>query len=429
MQREKNNIFKGVDFWLVIIYATLVFIGWLNIYAASTSEIHTEILDFSSRYGKQLIWIGLAIPIITVVLFIETRFYERFSSLFYLAAILSLLGLFLFGKNINGAKSWYAIGSFTLQPTEFAKAFTALAVAKLLSDNAFTFKPFKNHVKAFFIILFPAFLITLQPDPGSGLVYLAFLFVFYREGLPAYYFTLGVIAIALFLLTIKFGYFASVPIMIYVCVILFLAFITYVATYKKNYLKHNWVQLTTLLLITCLYILSINPIFNNVFEQRHRDRFNIVLGKTTDTQQTGYNTDQSIKTIASGGIFGKGYLEGDRTQGKFVPEQDTDYIFSTVGEEWGFAGSVLVIVLFVVFILRILKIAERQKTTFSRVYGYSIAAIFFFHFLVNIGMVIGILPTIGIPLPFFSYGGSSLWGFTLLLFVFIRLDANRAYEW
>ncbi|MDT0553257.1 rod shape-determining protein RodA [Urechidicola vernalis] len=429
MQREKNNIFKGVDFWLVIIYAALVFIGWLNIYAASTSEIHTEILDFSSRYGKQLIWIGLTIPIITIVLFIETRFYERFSSLFYLAAILSLLGLFLFGKNINGAKSWYAIGSFTLQPTEFAKAFTALAVAKLLSDNAFTFKPFKNHIKALFIILFPAFLITLQPDPGSGLVYLAFLFVFYREGLPAYYFVLGIIAIALFLLTIKFGYYASIPIMIYVCVILFLAFIAYTATYKKNYLKHHWIQLTGLLFITCLYILSINPIFNNVFEQRHRDRFNIVLGKTTDTQQTGYNTDQSIKTIASGGFFGKGYLEGDRTQGKFVPEQDTDYIFSTVGEEWGFVGGVLVIVLFVIFILRILKIAERQKTTFSRVYGYSIAAIFFFHFLVNIGMVIGILPTIGIPLPFFSYGGSSLWGFTLLLFVFIRLDANRAYEW
>lgn len=401
----------------------------MNIYAASTSDEHTEILDFSARYGKQLIWIGLTIPIITVVLFIETRFYERFSSLFYLAAILSLLGLFIFGKNINGAKSWYAIGSFTLQPTEFAKAFTALAIAKLLSDKAFTFKPFKNHIKVFFIILLPAFLITLQPDPGSALVYLSFLFVFYREGLPAYYFIIGIAAIILFLLTIKFGYFASIPIMVYVILLIFLTFIGYVATYKKNYLKHNWIQLSILLIITCTYILSINPIFNNVFEQRHRDRFNIVLGKTTDTQQTGYNTDQSIKTIASGGIFGKGYLEGDRTQGKFVPEQDTDYIFSTVGEEWGFAGTTLVIILFVVFILRILKVAERQKTTFSRVYGYSIAAIFFFHFLVNVGMVIGILPTIGIPLPFFSYGGSSLWGFTLLLFIFIRLDANRSYEW
>jgi rod shape determining protein RodA len=186
---------------------------------------------------------------------------------------------------------------------------------------------------------------------------------------------------------------------------------------------------TIILVITCSYILSINPLFENVFQQRHRDRFNIVLGHSTDIQKTGYNTDQSIKTIASGGFIGKGLLEGDRTQGKFVPEQDTDYIFSTVGEEWGFLGSTIVIILFIVFMLRIIQVSERQKTTFSRVYGYSIAAIFFFHFMVNIGMVIGILPTIGIPLPFFSYGGSSLWGFTLLLFIFIRLDANRSYEW
>jgi len=182
-------------------------------------------------------------------------------------------------------------------------------------------------------------------------------------------------------------------------------------------------------LLSCAYLFSVNFIFNSVFEQRHRDRFNIILGKSTDTQKIGYNTDQSIKTIASGGLFGKGYLEGDRTQGKFVPEQDTDYIFSTVGEEWGFLGSSFVILLFIVFMLRIIHVAERQKSTFSRVYGYSIAAIFFFHFFVNIGMVIGIIPTIGIPLPFFSYGGSSLWGFTLLLFIFIRLDANRSYEW
>lgn len=429
MQREKNNIFAGVDLWLVLFFIVLVFLGWLNIYAASTSENHYEIFDFGARYGKQLIWIGLTIPIIIVVLFIETNFYERFASIFYIVSILSLIGLFLFGKNINGATSWYAIGSFTLQPTEFAKAFTALAVAKLLSDQAFTFKPFKNHIKAFLLIFLPALLITLQPDPGSALVYFAFFFIFYRQGLPLYYFIIGLLLIVFFLLTLKFGEYASIPIMIYVITGMFLLFIGYLIAYKSNILKRYWIQLTAFILIICGYIFSVSYIFNNVFEERHRNRFNIILGKTTDTQGVGYNTDQAIKTIASGGFSGKGYLEGDRTQGKFVPEQDTDYIFSTVGEEWGFIGSIFVITLFIVFMFRIIHIAERQKSTFSRVYGYSIATIFFVHFTVNIGMVIGLLPTIGIPLPFFSYGGSSLWGFTILLFIFIRLDANRSYEW
>lgn len=429
MQREKNNIFAGVDVWLVLFFIILVFLGWLNIYAASSSEEHYEVLDFGARYGKQLIWIGLSIPIIIVVLFIDTRFYERFASIFYILGILTLIGLFIFGKNINGAKSWYAIGGFTIQPTEFAKAFTALAIAKLLSDKVFTFKPIKNHVKAFFLIFFPAFLITLQPDPGSALVYLAFLFVFYREGLPLYYFVIGGLAIVIFLLTLKLGSYGIFPIMIYVTTGIFVFIFGYLGAYKTNILKRSWIQLISVFLIICGYIFSVNYIFNNVFQQRHRDRFNIVLGETVDTQGIGYNTNQAIKTIASGGITGKGYLEGDRTQGKFVPEQDTDYIFSTVGEEWGFIGTFIVIVVFVAFMLRIIHMAERQKSTFSRVYGYSISAIFFFHFLVNIGMVIGLLPTIGIPLPFFSYGGSSLWGFTLLLFIFIRLDANRSYEW
>lgn len=427
--REKNNIFKGVDLWLILIYVVLVFLGWINIYAASISENHFELLDFTTSYGKQLIWMALAVPLIIIVLFIETRFYERFSSIFYVVSIVSLVGLFLFGKNINGATSWYAIGGSTIQPSEFAKAFTALAVSKLLSDATFTFKPFKNHIKAFFIIFLPAALITLQPDPGSGIVYLAFLFVFYREGLPLYYFIIGIASMILFLLTLKLGLFYGVPLLIFIVPILFLLFVGYLLIYNTTALKRNWMQLSGLLVIISIFIFSVSFIFNNVFEQRHRDRFNIVLGETVDTQGIGYNTNQAIKTIASGGFFGKGFLEGDRTQGKFVPEQDTDYIFTTVGEEWGFLGSLVVIVLFITLMLRIIHKAEQQKSVFSRVYGYSIAAIFFFHFMVNIGMVIGLLPTIGIPLPFFSYGGSSLWGFTLLLFIFIRLDANRAYEW
>ncbi|GAB1307757.1 rod shape-determining protein RodA [Urechidicola sp. KH5] len=429
MQRVKNNIFSGVDFWLIALYAILVGLGWLNIYAASVEGPNQEILDFSTRYGKQLIWIGLSIPIITIVLFIETRFYERFASIFYIGAILLLIGLFLFGKNINGATSWYAIGQFTLQPAEFAKAFTCLAVAKLLSDKAFTFKPFKNHVKAIFLITLPALLITLQPDPGSALVYLSFFFIFYREGLPTYYFLIGITAVLLFLFTLMFGSIYGIPTTAISVVIIAILFILYAASYKQVYLKRNWISITLIALITIGYIFLIPFIFNNVFEQRHRDRFNIVLGKTTDTKEIGYNTDQSIKSIASGGFTGKGFLEGDRTQGDFVPEQHTDYIYTTVGEEWGFIGSVAVILLFIVFIFRILIVSHRQKSNFSRIYGYSIATIFFFHFTINIGMVIGVLPTIGIPLPFFSYGGSSLWGFTLLLFIFIRLDANRSFEW
>ncbi|MDC9723936.1 MAG: rod shape-determining protein RodA [Urechidicola sp.] len=429
MQREKTNIFTGVDGWLVLMFILLVFVGWINIYSASTSEDHFEILDFNSRYGKQLIWIGLSIPIIIIVLFIETRFYERFASIFYIVSILSLIGLFVVGKNINGATSWYALGSFTIQPAEFAKAFTALAVAKLLSDQAFTFKPFKNHIKAFFIIFLPALLITLQPDPGSALVYLSFFFIFYREGLPGYYFVVGFMGILIFLLTLKLGSIGVFPMTILIVVVVFLLLIIYLAVYNSTKLKKYWMQLTGVFIIASLFIFSVQFIFNNIFEQRHRDRFNIVLGKTTDTKEIGYNTDQAIKTITSGGFSGKGFLEGDRTQGDFVPEQDTDYIFSTVGEEWGFIGSVFVIILFSVFIIRIIQVAERQKSTFSRVYGYSIATIFLFHFTINIGMVIGLLPTIGIPLPFFSYGGSSLWGFTLLLFIFIRLDANRSFEW
>lgn len=429
MQREKTNIFTGVDIWLVLLYVILVFLGWINIYSASVSEDHYEILDFSTRYGKQLIWIALSIPLIILVLFIERQFYERFASIFYVLAIVSLLGLFLFGKNINGATSWYAIGGFTIQPSEFAKAFTALAVAKLLSDTSFTFKPIKNHIKAFFIIFFPALLITLQPDPGSALVYLSFFVIFYREGLPTYYFTIGILAVFFFLASIKFGSFGAVPIILIPTLILFVIYILYLAIKKTSVLRRNWIKLVGIILAITAYIFVIPFLFNNLLEQRHRDRFNIVLGNTEDTQEIGYNTDQAIKSIASGGFNGKGFLEGDRTQGDFVPEQDTDYIFTTVGEEWGFLGSTIVIIVFIIFISRIILVAERQKSTFSRVYGYSIAIIFLVHFTINIGMVIGLLPTIGIPLPFFSYGGSSLWGFALLLFIFVRLDANRSFEW
>ncbi|MCF6181656.1 rod shape-determining protein RodA [Lutibacter sp.] len=425
MRNRTNNIFYGIDWVLVLLYLALIFLGWLNIYAASVSENHTSLINFSTEYGKQLIWIGLSFPLIILILIFDAKFYTKYASLIYLGSLLSLIGLFILGKNINGATSWYSIGGISIQPSEFAKAATALAIAKLVSDKQFNLKKLNTQFQAFLILFLPAILITLQPDPGSALVYTAFIFVLYREGLPLYYVLLGFISATLFVITLYFGY----KLTLLASLIVFSIIILYFVFYRTKALKRGWLRLVGIYLIAIFYIFSVDFVFNHVFEQRHRDRFNILLGKTTDIKSIGYNTNQSVTTIASGGFFGKGFLQGERTQGNFVPEQQTDYIFSTVGEEWGFVGSATVILLFVVFCLRIIHIAERQKSKFSRIYGYSIASIFFMHFTINIGMVTGLLPTIGIPLPFFSYGGSALWGFTVLLFIFIRLDANRTNEW
>ena len=425
MRSRKENIFYGIDWLLLILYVLLIFLGWINIYAATVTDTSVNLFNFSTEYGKQISWIALSVPIILIVLLFDAKFYEKFASVFYLISLIALAGLFLFGKNINGATSWYALGSFSLQPAEFAKATTALAIAKLVSDKQFNLTKLATQLQSALLLFIPAVLIVLQPDPGSALVYAAFIFVLYREGLPIYFITLGVLAIALFILTLLFGLQAT----LIGSVLVLLLIVTYLFIYQKRALKMGWVKIAGIYLIVVVYIFSVDIIFNHVFEQRHRDRFNIVLGKTDDIKSIGYNTNQSVTTIASGGLTGKGFLQGERTQGNFVPEQQTDYIFTTVGEEWGFIGSAFVIVLFLLFILRIVFVAERQKSKFSRVYGYSVASVFFMHFAINIGMVTGVLPTIGIPLPFFSYGGSALWGFTVLLFIFLRLDANRTYEW
>ena len=425
MRAEKNNIFYGVDWILIILYIALVGFGWMNIYAATTNDVNSEVLDFSTKYGKQLLWIILCVPLIIFILFFNSKFYEKFASILYLIGILSLVGLFVFGKNINGAQSWYAFGSVSLQPSEFAKVFTALAVAKLLSDRQYNLKLIKNQIKAFIIIFLPAILIALQPDLGSVLVYLSFFFVLNREGLTLNYIIFGSIAIVLFLLTLLFGPIAIIFMVFGLLSIL----VVYFLKKHKGYLKFNWHKVLGIYLIFGLYIFSSGYIFNNVFEQHQRDRFEILLGISKDTKKIGYNTNQSLQAISSGGGFGKGFLQGERTQGDFVPEQHTDYIFSTVGEEWGFLGSSLVIILFMLLLYRIIYLAETHKNKFGRIYGYGLASILFFHVIINIGMVIQLLPTVGIPLPFFSYGGSSLWGFTLLLFIFIKLDANKSYDW
>ena len=410
----------AIDWLTILLFLLLVGFGWVNIYSASYGDEAFSITDFSQPYIKQLYWIALSIVIIVVTQAIETKFYERFAGLIFVISIASLLGLFLFGKNVNGATSWYAFGPVGLQPSEFAKAATALALAKFLSDMQTNINLINHQLRAFLIIALPALIIIPQPDPGSALVYAAFFFPLYREGLAATYLIIGASAATLFILTLLFT-----PLW----VVIGIAIIMLMILIKNRKQKPRYSRYLLTLIVITGFCFSVNYIFNNVFEQRHRDRFNIVLGKEVDAKGIGYNTNQSQIAIGSGSWTGKGWKEGTQTKGGFVPEQHTDYIFSTVGEEWGFLGATTVVILFIGLLIRLLYLAERQKSQFSRVYGYSVVGILFIHFVVNVGMVTGLLPTVGIPLPFFSYGGSGLWGFTLLLFIFIKLDSNRVNEW
>ncbi|MBZ4041616.1 MULTISPECIES: rod shape-determining protein RodA [Flavobacterium] len=410
---KNQSVKKNIDWISVIIYSILVILGWLNIYSSSLSS--TE-----GTYEKQLIFIGCTIPLIFVVLFVDGKFYEKYASIIFGVALLSLAGLFLFGKTIAGQRCWYAIGSFTLQPSEFAKAATSLALAKYLSDTQINLKETNRQIQALAIIFLPVILILPQPDPGSALIYSIFIIVLYREGLPAWYVWTGFITILLFVLTLILE-----P---YVVILIAFAVLA-IIHFKGRAVDRNIILSSILLAIISAFVFSVDYVFDHVFKQHHRDRFNILLGKTVDMKGIGYNTNQSEIAIGSGGWTGKGFLEGTQTKGGFVPEQHTDYIFTTVGEEWGFVGSFIVIALFAGLLLRIIYLAERQKTKFSRVYGYCVAGILFIHFFVNIAMVVGIFPTIGVPLPFFSYGGSGLWGFTILLFIFLKMDANKVNEW
>jgi rod shape determining protein RodA len=426
LRQERTNIFAEIDWILVFLYLFLVGFGWLNIYAATCTEDDVAILSFSTKYGKQLIFICLAFPLIITILFFNSKFYERFSGILYLFSLLLLLGLFPFGKTINGATSWYDFGAMGLQPSEFVKAFTALAVAKLLSDRQYNFKLIKNQIKAFIIIFTPAIFISLQPDAGSALIYLAFFFVLNREGLTLNYILLGATTILVFILTIYFG---PKPILGSLLALLSCYLIIILRKAGIRFLRFNGYKILGVFVIFGIFILGTDYLYKNVLPIHQKDRFDILLGIKTDNTGIGYNSYQSEFTISAGGFNGKGFLKGDLTQGDFVPEQHTDYIFSTVGEEWGFLGSSFVIIVFMLLLYRIIYLAETHNNKFGRVYGYGVASILFFHVIVNVGMVIGLLPTIGIPLPFFSYGGSSLWGFTILLFIFIRLDAHKDYDW
>jgi rod shape determining protein RodA len=417
---KNQSVRNHIDWISVLIYVTLVVLGWMNIYSADLRPDSDFIFDISQNYGKQLIFIAFTFLIILVILAVDAKFYERFSSIIFGTSLVLLLGLFVAGKTIAGQRCWYAIGSFTLQPSEFAKAATALALAKFLSDPQINLKNFNHQILALLIIALPILLILPQPDPGSALIFVMFIFVLHREGLPAWYLWTGTFAIILFVM-------ALVLKVEYIILITFLAILIHY--FKTKRVKRNILASLSVFILMAGFSLSVNYVFENVFKQHHRDRFNILLGKEVDMKGIGYNTNQAKIAIGSGGWIGKGYLEGTQTKGNFVPEQHTDYIFTTVGEEWGFAGCAVVVILFAGLLLRILYLAENQKTRFSRIYGYGVVSVLFTHFFVNIGMVVGIFPTIGVPLPFLSYGGSSLWGFTILLFIFLKMDANKVNEW
>ncbi|ELY2016344.1 rod shape-determining protein RodA [Flavobacterium psychrophilum] len=417
---KNQSVSSNIDWITVLIYIALVGIGWMNIYSADMTTNSEYYFDFNQNYGKQLIFIAFTAILVIVILTVDSKFYEKFSSVIFGASLVLLAGLFIFGKTIAGQRCWYAIGGLTLQPSEFAKAATALALAKYLSDSQVNLKNIKHQIIALLIMGLPILLILPQPDPGSALIFIMFIFVLNREGLPSWYLWTGFIAVVLFVMTlvIKPQY------------VILIAFIGIAIQYlRSRRINRNILASAIILLLISGFVFSVDYVFENVFKKHHRDRFNILLGKDVDMNGIGYNTNQSEIAIGSGGWIGKGFLEGTQTKGNFVPEQHTDYIFTTVGEEWGFAGSFVLILLFVGLILRILYLAENQKTKFSRVYGYGVASVLFTHFFVNISMVIGIFPTIGVPLPFMSYGGSSLWGFTILLFIFIKMDANKVNEW
>jgi rod shape determining protein RodA len=422
-----KSVLKRIDWLSIFIYISLVAIGWVNIYSSTFSEANPSIFNFGTLHGKQLFFVGVCFVAIILIMALEANFYERFSSLLYVISMVSLLGLFLFGKTVAGATSWYDLGFFNLQPSEFAKVATALALAKHLSDIQTDIKRRKDQLATLGIILLPAILIIPQPDPGSALVFFALIFVVFREGLPLYYLLIGLLAILVFIATLMFG-------TIWVGIALGLIIVLFYLLKKKKF-KVPIFSLISVVVVTILFSLSVDFVFNNVFEQRHRDRFSLWLRLEKDPNKLeqirktiGYNTYQSEKAIESGGFFGKGFLEGTRTKGNFVPEQHSDYIFSTVGEEWGFVGTVTIVLLFTLLLLRLVYLAERQKTAFPRMYGYGVISVLFIHYFINIGMVIGILPTIGIPLPFISYGGSGLLFFTVLLFIFLKLDSNRLKE-
>lgn len=410
--RKQNRI----DWVLVVLYLALVLIGWISIYSAVYDQDHQSIFDFSQRYGKQLVWVITALILAFIVLILDPKFYSTFAYPIYGGTILLLMAVLVLGQEVAGSRSWFELGSIRIQPTEFAKFATSLAIARYLSSYNVDMSSLKTKIYLLILITIPAGLILLQNDTGSAIVYTSFLIVFYREGFSGNVFILGIAIVILFLATLLFNE-------LYVMIGLGVITAITIVFAKKNF--RSIITIVGILIISLGLVYSVSYVFDNVLEHHQRTRINVLLGKESDPQGAEYNVNQSKIAIGSGGFAGKGFLEGTQTKFNFVPEQSTDFIFCTIGEEWGFLGSLVLISLYVLLLFRIIKLAERQRSDFSRIYGYGVAAVLFFHFLVNLGMTIGLTPVIGIPLPFISYGGSSLWGFTVLLFIFIKLDTHH----
>lgn len=416
---KNQSVTNNIDWITIVIFIALVIMGWLNIYSASLPVEETSIFDIDQIYGKQILFIILTIPLILVVLTVDAKVYEKYAFVFYVIGLVSLLGLFVFGKTIKGQTNWYSIGGFTLQPSEFVKTSTALLLAKYLSDVQVNLKNFNDQLKAFAVIGVPLILILLH-DTGTAMIFIGLFFVLYREGLPSWYLVTGFSAIALFFMALLIE-----PHFV-VAIVLVIILLQYLLSRRIN---RNPIASLIIFVAIAGFTYSVDFVYDNVLEAHQKDRINVLFGDNVDLKNEGYNLNQSMIAIGSGSWFGKGFLEGTQTKGGFVPEQHTDYIFTTVGEEWGFVGAITVIALFVTLFLRIIYLAENQKTKFSRVYGYCVATFLFMHFFVNITMLIKLFPTIGVPLPFFSYGGSSLFAFSILLFIFIKMDANKVNEW
>ena len=415
-----NKIFR-IDWITIIIYFLLVSAGIINIFSSTYDTNDLSYISLDNLAFKQFIFFIFSLISGILILVAPSKFFQRFSSLIYLFSIILLLGLFAFGNTVYGHKSWYTFFGVSIQPTEIAKFATNLAVAKLLSEIQIDLKKIKSLAQVFMIILIPVILTLFQPDFGSALIFLSFIFVLFREGLNPNF--LLFLALSLIL-----AFFALIKPFFYVSFFLTGFFGCFYFLSKKINKKVSIIPLIIVFVSSCIYVYSINYVYNDLLSQRHKDRIDIFLGKETDVMGVGYNLNQSIIAIGSGGVSGKGFLQGTQTKGRFVPRQHTDYIFSTIGEEWGFYGTSLIIILFTSLILRILFRAEQQKNVFGRSYAYGTASLIFIHFFINIGMSIGLVPTIGIPLPFISYGGSSMYTFTTLVFVYLNIDGNRLNE-
>lgn len=416
--QHRHQFFGGsVDWITILVWFVLCLIGWFNIYAAVYDPENPEIFNMATNYGKQSVFIVSAAVLGITILVIDAKFFASMAPVIYFITLILLVVVLFVGRNVGGNQAWIEMGGFRLQPSEFAKLATCLLVAWYLSEQSNKSPTLKTLLLGSVIVAVPVFLVLLQPDMGSALAFSSLIFVFYREGYISSTFMLLVgLAILLFVLALLYNEW---------WIVMGLALIAGAFIYMNRKKQKLILPVLLLFLASSAYIFVVEFAYNNLLRPHQRSRVEVILGRVDDPRGEGYNLNQSMIAIGSGQLWGKGYLQGTQTKYNFVPEQSTDFIFCTIGEEWGFVGSVVVIGIYLFLLLRIINIAERQRTAFARIYAYGVASILFFHFAINIGMTIGIVPVIGIPLPFISYGGSSLWSFSILLFILLKFDANR----